>query len=58
MRDDFPTFDLPIKAYSGFNGGGSLDIWVLLQMNSADFTIMVQRYGELLESWKVEKLQG
>jgi hypothetical protein len=42
MRDDFPTFDLPIKAYSGFKGGGSLDIWVLLQMNSADFTIMVQ----------------
>jgi hypothetical protein len=43
MRDDFPTFDLPIKAYSAFTGGGSLEIWVLLQINSADFTIILQR---------------
>jgi hypothetical protein len=42
MSDDLPTFDRPIKAYSGFTGGGSFDIWVLLQMNSADFTIIVQ----------------
>jgi hypothetical protein len=41
MRDDFPTFDRPIKAYSGFTGGGSFEIWVLLQINSADLMIIV-----------------
>jgi len=30
----------PIKAYSGLTGGGNLDIWVLLQINSADLMIM------------------
>jgi hypothetical protein len=60
MRDDFPTFDLPIKAYSAFTGGGSLEIWVLLQMNSAVFTIMLQRYGlinivELLDCYIVRR---
>jgi len=45
MRDDFPTFDLPMKAYSAFTGGGNLETWVLLQMNSADFTIMGAKIG-------------
>lgn len=40
MSDDFPTFERPIKAYSGLTGGGSLDICVLLQTNSADLMIM------------------
>jgi hypothetical protein len=43
MSEDLPTFDRPIKAYSGFTGGGSFEICVLLQINSADFTIMTQR---------------
>jgi len=42
MSDDLPTFDRPIKAYSGFTGGGNLEICVLLQINSADFTIIGQ----------------
>jgi len=43
ISDDLPTFERPIKAYSAFTGGGSLEIWVLLQINSADLMIMVQR---------------
>jgi hypothetical protein len=41
INEDLPTFDRPMKAYSGFTGGGSFEIWVLLQTNSADLmTIM------------------
>jgi hypothetical protein len=43
ISDDLPTLDRPIKAYSGFVGGGNLEICVLLQINSADLMIMVQR---------------
>jgi hypothetical protein len=43
ISDDLPTFDRPIKAYSGFIGGGSLDTWLLLQINSADLITIVQR---------------
>jgi hypothetical protein len=50
MSDDLPTFDRPMKAYSGFTGGGNFDIWVLLQINSADFMIMPQSYSYLLNA--------
>jgi len=43
ISDDLPTLDRPIKAYSALTGGGSFEIWVLLQINSADFTIIGQR---------------
>jgi hypothetical protein len=42
MSDDLPTFERPINAYSGFNGGGNFDTCVLLQIKSAVFTIMPQ----------------
>jgi hypothetical protein len=34
MRDDFPTFDLPIKAYSGLSISGHSLGWALLLTNS------------------------
>jgi hypothetical protein len=43
ISDDLPTFERPIKAYSAFTGGGSFEIWVLLQINSADLMTIVQR---------------
>ena len=35
MREDLPTFDLPIKAYSGIKSLGQCSILVLLTINSA-----------------------
>jgi len=52
MSDDLPTFDRPIKAYSGFNGGGNFDTCVLLQIKSAVLMFMRQRYGLLTEDVK------
>ena len=36
IREDFPTFDLPMNAYSGSRGGGSWLIFALLVTNEAD----------------------
>ena len=41
MRLDFPTFERPIKAYSGKLPGGHLRTSVLLMMNSALVISMV-----------------
>src|SRR5690606_12038538 len=38
MREDFPTFERPIKAYSGKFGAGNLSTSVLLTTNSALLT--------------------
>lgn len=35
IRDDFPTFDLPMKANSGKDCAGLSDILVLLPANNA-----------------------
>ena len=35
IREDFPTLDLPIKAYSALSGSGQRDSLVLLIVNSA-----------------------
>jgi hypothetical protein len=43
IRDDFPTLERPINANSGLMGIGNLEIWVLLQIKSADLMIMPQR---------------
>jgi len=40
MSDDFPTFDLPIKAYSGSLSLGHLATSLLLIINSADLICM------------------
>jgi len=42
INEDLPTLERPIKAYSGLVGVGSLEICVLLQMKSADLTIIPQ----------------
>jgi hypothetical protein len=34
IKDDFPTFERPIKAYSGINSFGQFFIFGLLEMNS------------------------
>lgn len=44
INDDFPTFERPMKAYSGFRGGGNFETCVLLQIKSADLMIMPQIY--------------
>jgi hypothetical protein len=38
--DDFPTFDLPMKAYSGREGGGHWLIFALLVTKEADLIII------------------
>jgi hypothetical protein len=40
IREDFPTFDLPIKAYSGIRGGGHLSSVILLITNRTDLMII------------------
>jgi len=40
IKDDFPTFDLPIKAYSGNTGFGHLLMSVLLITNFAELIFM------------------
>lgn len=42
MSEDFPTFERPIKAYSGIDNNGHCSIFSLLHLNSADFIIMVE----------------
>ena len=37
IKEDFPTFDLPIKAYSGIKSEGQSSILVLLTINLALF---------------------
>jgi len=39
-RDDFPTFDLPMRANSGWFSSGHPETWVQLVMNSADLICM------------------
>jgi hypothetical protein len=36
IREDFPTFDLPVKAYSGITGGGRSLIFGLLLTKLTD----------------------
>ena len=42
IKEDFPTFDLPIKAYSGRFSFGHLKTSVLLMTNSADFIFIIK----------------
>jgi hypothetical protein len=53
IRDDFPTFDLPIKAYSGSGSLGHLLTSELLIINSAEVIFMI-----LVLAAKVQKYFG
>jgi hypothetical protein len=43
IKEDFPTFERPIKAYSGMLARGKAETLVLLQIKVADFIIILQR---------------
>ena len=52
MRLDLPTFDLPMKAYSGFVSLGHIDTIGAESVNSACLISMLQRYEKFLEMLK------
>jgi hypothetical protein len=42
INDDLPTFDLPMKAYSGRSGEGNWLIFALLVTKDADLMIITR----------------
>ena len=61
MRLDFPTFDLPIKAYSGFVSLGHIDTIGALRVNSAFFISIYFYFGrkgtkKILKNLEVTKI--
>lgn len=50
IRDDFPTLDLPVKAYSGLSDPGPSWYLELLLINVADFICIRQSYANPLRN--------
>ena len=52
IKDDFPTFDLPINANSGNDDFGQSDTLALLTTNAALLTRMITNYYRLTKLTK------